>query len=351
LNLDGSSSNFFKINENFRYFNDIYGLSLVNQKNSEKVNLKNDDLFLKVVDLFSGQATQNKLIKPDLNKIENKTTTVYSEGVNFDVRINEDNISFITKSINKNYKSATIYRSVYDLNGTKIGDFSYLIDVPKYFLLFADNGGGTIIDDKKNKKLSELAINNYVIDKSTGHVYVFGIFGNEPKELGENTNIPLGLYVFKFDTKGKLIWESVQEITDITGFNQRQDSSNINLSLRIRKEEVLCTVSSKDLNYSDVIAIQNDTGEKRSDHFLKFNSDQNGIYENGIRSNLIIDLFKEFRMDKETLYFINSSESLRKYLNSLDKTKTLFFKSYIAKKGFWLIETDNASYSKVLFFS
>ncbi|OWP85818.1 hypothetical protein BWK60_12120, partial [Flavobacterium covae] len=29
LNLDGSSSNFFKINENFRYFNDIYGLSIV----------------------------------------------------------------------------------------------------------------------------------------------------------------------------------------------------------------------------------------------------------------------------------------------------------------------------------
>ncbi|GEM58572.1 hypothetical protein B0A78_12540 [Flavobacterium columnare NBRC 100251 = ATCC 23463] len=351
LNLDGSSSKFFKINENFRYFNDIYGLSIVNQKNSDKVDLKNEDLFLKVVDLFSGQFTQNKLVKPDLNKIENKTTTTYSEGVNFDVRINEDNISFITKSINKNYKSATIYRNVYNLNGTKMGDFSYLVDVPKYYLLFADNGGGTVIDTKGNKRLSELAINNYVVDKSTGNVYVFGIFGNEPKELGENINIPLGVYVFKFDAKGKLIWESVQEITDITGFNQKQDISKINLSLRVRKDEVLCTVNSKELNYSDTIVIQNDTGQKKSDHLLKFTSDQNVIYEYGIQSNLIIDQFKQFRIDKETLYFINTSDSLKKYLNSLDKTKSLFFKSYIAQKGFWLIETDNASYSRVLFFS
>ncbi|AMA49153.1 MULTISPECIES: hypothetical protein [Flavobacterium] len=351
LNLDGSSSNFFKINENFRYFNDIYGLSIVNQKNNDKVDLKNDELFLKVVDLFSGQSTQNKLVKPDLNKIENKTTTVYSEGVNFDVRINEDNISFITKSINKNYKSATIYRSLYNLNGTKIGDFSYLIDVPKYYLLFADNGGGTILDAKANKKLSELAINNYLVDKDTGNVYVFGIFGNEPKELGESINIPLGVYVFKFDAKGKLIWESVQEIIDITGFNQKQDISKINLSLRVRKDEVLCTVNSKELNYSDVIVIQNDTGQKKSDQLLKFTSDESVVYEYGIKSNLIIDQFKQFRIDKETLYFLNTSDSLQKYFNSLDKTKSLFFKSYISKKGFWLIETDNASYSRVLFFS
>ncbi|MFK7001573.1 hypothetical protein [Flavobacterium oreochromis] len=351
LNLDGSSSNFFKISENFRYFNDIYGLSIVNQKNNDKVDLKNDDLFLKVIDLFSGQSTQNKLVKPDLNKIENKTTTTYSEGVNFDVRINEDNISFITKSINKNYKSATIYRSVYDLNGTKIGDFSYLVDVPKYYLLFADNGGGSIIDAKSNKKLSELAINNYVIDKSTGHVYVFGIFGNEPKELGENINIPLGVYVFKFDSKGKLIWESVQEVIDVRGFNQRQDISKINISLRVRKEEVFCSVNSNDLNYSDVLLIDNNTGQKKIEHILKFTIDQSINSQNGIQSNCIIDQFKQFRIDKETLYFLNTSDSLQKYMNSLDKTKPLFFKSYIAKKGFWLIETDNASYSKVLFFS
>ena len=67
LILDGVPTKYFTINERFRYFNDIYGLDFVNQKENTKIDLKNDDVFLKVIDLFGSKVVKNKLEKPDLN--------------------------------------------------------------------------------------------------------------------------------------------------------------------------------------------------------------------------------------------------------------------------------------------
>ena len=350
LNIDGSSSNFFKINDEFRYFNDVYGLSIINQKNKTNVDLKNDELFLKVVDLFSGKSTNNKLNKPDLSKVENKTTTTYSEGMNFDIRINENNISFITKSINKNYKSASIYRSIYDLTGTKTNEFEYSVNVPKNYLIFSDNGGGISMDNRNEKKISELAINNYLVDKKDGSVYVYGLFGNEAKQLNEATNLPLGIYVFKFDNQGKLQWESIQNIIDVTGFNQIQDVSKINLSIRLRNNEVFCSVFSKEKKYYDSIIIDDKNGEKKSEATVKLDEIKEISETDVLKSDLGLLKFDNFKFDKETIYLYNQSSEFKKYLDNQDKSKSYSFKTFISKKGFWLVQSDNASECKLLLF-
>lgn len=350
LNLDGVPTKYFKINERFRYFNDIYGLDLVNQKDNAKIDLKNDDVYLKVIDLFSDKVVKNKLEKPDLNKLENKTTAVFTEGLDFDVRINESTISFITKSINKNYKSATIYRTVYDLSGSKIGNYSYFSDEPKHILILSNNGGGVVESSKSDKKVSELAVNNYLVDKNTGNVYVYGLFGSQAKEITDTSNIPLGFYVFKYDAKGKLKWESHQEVIDAPGFNQQQEVSKINFSIRLRDDEVYCSIFSKERNYFDVITIDDGNGQKKSDAFLKFNKTQENNAKELVKVDLVHSDYSNFKFDKEALYLLSSSQNFQQYLKAIDKNKSLNYKAYVSRKGYWLIESDNKTYCKVLFF-
>ncbi|WP_428224930.1 hypothetical protein [Flavobacterium sp.] len=350
LNLDGVPSKYFKITERFRFFNDIYGLDLVNQKDQIKIDLKKDDVYLKVIDLFSGAVNKVKLEKPDISKLENKTTATFTEGLDFEVRINESTISFVTKSINKNYKSATVYRAVYDLTGSKLGDYTYMVDAPKHAMILSDNGGGVSLVSDKEKKVSELAVNNYLVDKNTNEVYVYGLYGNESKELTQTSNVPLGVYVFKFDARGKLIWESHQDIIDIAGFNQQQDVSKIKLSLRLRNEEVLCQVFSKEKSYSNVLTLQKNNGEKKTITNLRIDENQNFKADALIKSDLIQNSFKNFKFDKESLYLSQTSDTFQQYLKARDKSKSLSYKSFISKKGFWVLESDNESYCRLLFF-
>ncbi len=351
LILDGVPTKYFAINERFRYFNDIYGLDLVNQKESTKIDLKNDDIFLKVIDLFGGKVEKNKLEKPDLNKLENKTTATFTEGFDFDVRINESDISFITKAINRNYKSATIYRTVYDLYGTKTGDYSYFVSEPKHFLLLSNNGSGVLDPSNSSKKLSELAVNNYLVDKKSGNVYVYGLFGSEAKEITNSTNIPLGFYIFKYDLNGKLLWESHQDVVDASGFNQNQDVSKINFSIRLRENEVFCSLFSKDRNYLDVVTINDTDGLRKSQAFLKFKKSQDNTSKDLLKVDLLDNNYTNFKFDKDTLYLLNSSQNFQEYLKTIDKNKSLHYKTYIAKKGYWVIESDNKTYSKVILFN
>ncbi|SHJ19522.1 hypothetical protein [Flavobacterium terrae] len=350
LILDGVPTKYFTINERFRYFNDIYGLDFVNQKENTKIDLKNDDVFLKVIDLFGSKVVKNKLEKPDLNKLENKTTATFTEGFDFDVRINESDLSFITKSINKNYKSATIYRTVYNLEGSKTGDYSYFVSEPKHFLLLSNNGSG-VVDPSNTKKLSELAVNNYLVDKNSGNVYVYGLFGSEAKEITNSTNIPLGFYIFKYDSNGKLLWESHQEVLDPLGFNQNQDVSKINFSIRLRDNEVFCSIFSKDRNYLNTVTINDNDGLKKSQSSLKFKKSQDNTSKDLLKVDLLDNDYANFKFDKESLYLLDSSQNFQQYIKTIDKNKSLNYKTYLSKKGYWVIESDNKTQCKVLFFS
>lgn len=351
LILDGVPSKYFAINERFRYFNDIYGLDFVNQKENTKIDLKNDDVFLKVIDLFESKVSKNKLEKPDLTKLENKTTATFTEGFDFDVRINESTISFITKSINSNYKSASVYRTIYDVSGSRIGDFSYLVSAPKYFLLLSNNGGGVVDASNASKRISELAVNNYLVDKNTGNVYVYGLFGSEEKEITNTSNIPMGFYVFKFDPNGKLLWESQQEVKDVSGFNQKQDVSKINFSIRLRENEVFCSIFSKERNYLDVVTMNDSYGVKKSEALLKFTKSQDTASKEVVKGDLRDANYTNFKFDKDALYLLNTSQNFQQYLQKTDKNLTLNYKTYLSKKGYWVIESDNKTFSKVLFFN
>lgn len=353
LVLDGVASKYFNLTTGFRYFNDIYGFNIVNQDNSFAVDLQKDTLFLNVIDIFSNQTQQYKLNKPDLFRLENKITAKYTEGLNFDVRINESNIGIITKAINKNYKSATLYRTRYSLTGELLDDIAYSVSVPKHFLIFSNNGGGIIAQNEEGTVMSDLTINNFVVDKATEEVYVYGLFGKEGKAANYLKNMPLGVYVFKYDKNGKLLWESVQYIVDVLGFNQAQEMDQINLSLKLRQDEAVLSVqsSSNSMPYVDFITLNTANGEKLQEGNSTTSKPFKNKEEYFVSSNLGMDNYSNKIMDTETIVAAQLHPGLQEYLKKQNSAPVkLFYKTFFSKKGYWVIETDNARLYRVLFF-
>lgn len=349
LVLDGTSSKYFKLNYSFRYFNDIYGFTLNNQKNETKIDLSNDDIFLNVYDIFSNKVEKYKLIKPDLFRLNNKTTT-FSEGNNFDIRINESNVGIVTKSIVKNYKSSTIYRTLYGLTGEKLDDISYVVSNPLHFLIYSNNGGGLIDYSNDEVKISDLCINNFVVDKQSQDVYIYGLYGKEGKMSNFLKNEPLGIYIFKFDKSGKKIWESNYDIQDLTGFNKSQELNNVFLNLRLRNNEAVVSVSNlQGKGYLDYITLATNNGEKLANGNIQVK----GINANSdvfITATIEVASFPNIVMDKETVMASDLNSTLAKYLKESKNKNTLYYKTFLGKKGFWVIESDNLTYYKILLF-
>ena len=112
--------------------------------------------------------------------------------------------------------------------------------------MYSNNGGGYIYTNPQTDDtfLSDLTINNFVIDPKTEDVYVYGLFAKNAKNSSNISNEPLGFYIFKFDKSGNKIWESVQTINDKADLNTNQNIANIKLNLVLRDEKVLLSISS-----------------------------------------------------------------------------------------------------------
>lgn len=172
-----------KIDNSFQYFNDNYQFSIVNQKFNEKINFEKDSLYLNKITIGTRENSKIKIKKPSVFRIVGDNFIKYPDDVIFSVRVNNDYFSVITKSINKDYKSSTLYRSTYNYDGEKLEDLSYKVEIPKGFLIYSNNGGGYVNPNSEagDTYISYFAINNFVVDIKTENLYVYGLFGEEAK--------------------------------------------------------------------------------------------------------------------------------------------------------------------------
>ena len=134
-------------------------------------------------------------------------------------------------------------------------------------------------------------------------------------------------------------------------FNQKQDVSKINFSIRLRENEVFCSIFSKERNYLDVVTMNDSYGVKKSEALLKFTKSQDSASKEVVKGDLRDANYTNFKFDKDALYLLNSSPDFQQYLQKTDKNLTLNYKTYLSKKGYWVIESDNKTFSKVLFFN
>lgn len=355
--VNGKSTSFTKTNDFYQYFNDEYEISLLNQNNKSNINIEKDSISFSLTNIVTRINEKVAIKKPDVTRIINPTNTNYANGVDFAVRINEYSIGIITKAIAKDYKSATLYRTIYAYNGVVLNDIAYKVEFQYKNLMYSNNGGGYIYTNPQtgDTYLSDLTINNFVIDQKTEDVYVYGLFAKNAKSSSNISNEPLGFYIFKFDKSGNKIWESVQTINDKADLNTNQNIANIKLNVTIRNEKVLLSISSasEKKNYIHYAIVDKATGNIAKIKKLKFSIsnenkiDSNSKFVNSYYNNIG---YEKKGLDIDGLIAQDDNLLFSNYLSAIQNNQKLFFKTFYSRNGIWLLETDNTGYFKVTFF-
>ena len=354
--LDGKSSDFFNIDTKLQYFNDEAQFAIVNQNNDTKINLEKDELILDVTNFENRLNTKISFQKPNIARLLGEKNINYADKIPFGVRVNEINFGIITKSIATDYRSTILFRTIYDYLGQKMRDLKYSITINNKFLMYCNNGGGTIYTNPKTDEtiVNDMNINNFSIDPTTDNVYVYGLISENAKNASNILNQPAGFYVFKFDKNGNKIWESIQLITNDKKFNSSQNIAKLNLTLTVRKDDVSVILYNNESAASYVFFCDLDinTGNKIKNNTIDFKIGKpinknltSFLNSNYIRENIVNKFF-----DAHSLVTLASDNTFKDYVTNKKSIEALFYKSFIGKQGTWVIESDNATFFNALFF-
>jgi len=345
------------------FFNDQYEWGISNEKLKQisKVNLQKDKLVLVKTDIYSRKNTKTTIEKPNIERLIGKNYVKPRKkrlGLLLD---NPKNYFFeiITKSITKDYKSSTTYRTFYDDDGKKVNEVSYNVLLDKNIMTYSGNNN-TQLDHINDITVfdNNLTINGLTQDKRDKSVYIYGLITEKAKKLNM-PNKPIGYYLFKFDHKGKLIWKSVKHINNKL-FNKNKSLKHSYISLLISENDLLIihtiganlnekeNISFNHNKETGTIIKKNDIKSKRAKMLGSIGGLQ---FEYFLYAFNKIESHKEIAFDAETLIAMNENSKIKNYINSLKDPKVkILFNTIIADKGYWLIEGDNKNYYKIQFF-
>jgi hypothetical protein len=350
-NYDNSSIDLANINYTFgsKYYNDKYELEIVNDNGKSKINYEKDDLYLNTVNIFSNEKKTFKIEKPDVNRLMNEECIKPKEYLGFASRlIDNEKFEIITKSISKDYKTSILFRTFYNMEGKKLDEKKYAVSLSSEYLIYSANNAARIgpkptgFVNETPIFLTDLGINDFLVDNVTLDVYIFGLYGFKGRELNDD-NSPAGHYIFKFDKDGNQIWKSINKIDDKDDFNKKIHLARVDCSLSFIKNN-LCFQSG--VSYSDKYyhysILDKGTGNILNKDKIVYNRDM--FY------NLETKQYKNKLFDINGLIAIDSNGKIANYLKNNSSKNKLFFSTVFSDKGIWLFETDKKEYYKLTFF-
>ncbi|MFV5684957.1 hypothetical protein ACM55I_05885 [Flavobacterium sp. GB2R13] len=341
-----------------QFFNDKYELDIVDEKDKNKVVYEKDELYLKILNLFSKDKKIIPIQKPDINRLLGEESVKPEESLGFVANlIDNDKFEIITKSISKDYKSTILFRTFYNTDGKKIDEKNYSISLPLDYLIYSNTGKVCIGRSRTNEMArfkSDMGINDLLEDKKTGDVYIYGLFGNKAEKLND-MNTPSGYYVFKFDKTGKKIWESINKIDDVKEFNHKFYLVGLFSKFSMYNDNLLFqTGTDNTFDYVHYGLLDKNTGKILNKNKISYKEDKiytlKGDYRAFFLSFYEYEGYKKKVFDNDGLIAIDTNKKVADYLKNIDSKKKLFFNTIISEKGIWLLESDNEEYYKVTFF-
>lgn len=359
---EGKSSKQFDVDPHYNYLVDNYLFNIENEKGKtfSGINFESDDLYLNVMNLNSFDVKKVKIDKPDVSRLIGVDNVKYAKDLSFSVIPRKENFELITKSIKSDYKSMILYRTIYNYEGKKVKELNYSIKIIGNHLMYCKNGGGRTGSNSHGFQVFEddLNINNFIVDDLTNDVYVFGLIGKNDKRANFISNEPLGYYVFKFSEKGEKIWEAINMISDKKDFNDDLTISRLLASITIKDNQILFftgpdIISNKDYMHYSLIEISN--GKLMSTSKLNYDLKNIRTLMTGTRDFILSFItnkenLKNKILDYEGLMMYDKNSGFKKYIDSVNSKNIIYFNTMFSGKGTWLIESDNSSYYKVIYF-
>ena len=325
--------------------------------------LDGNDLSFTITDLPSFKTHTKKYESPGLDRIVNENNVEYARDVVTSSRASNDYFELISKSISKDYKTTTLFRTRYNYDGKKISDIGYKIDIKEDFLIYSNNGGGETEkigsgDTAKRIFSDDLSINNFKVDPITNEVYVYGLYGKRAEKSNDNSNTPLGYYVFKFKEDGTKIWEVINAIDDKGDFTNNQNMTYLYVDLFLMGESVVFSAGAKESldDYIHYIKL-NSIGKVDSTSKITFKSESSAynISSYGDKKFLHANLtnkedLKNKNLDYKTIIVYNTNQKIKDYIKTVNNKNKTSFCATVYKESIWLVESDNETYYKVTYF-
>jgi hypothetical protein len=340
-------------------FNSKFEYNLQNQKGNLDIDLKKDELNFVVTDIFTRKANTYKIEKPSLDKLIGENFIKPEEKLGCILVSNfDETVDLVTKSISKDYTKTILYKTRLSNEGKKVSDVAFEMTIPNQTFIYSFNNGGFITFGGYGGNFvhffDDLWINNYIEDKTSGDIYIYGLFADKLSKLNSNAN-PKGYYVFKFDKTGKKLWESINKLDD-NDFNKNHTMTTVFVDLFVLNNNICLNIQINGLgDFYNYNIIDKTNGKVTKTENIEINETFSKISSKAdlFKINKKFKDFKEFKDKKfsfETLVAINSNSKIEDYVKKISSKNDLFFKSSFSDKGIWLYETDNKDYYKVTLF-
>lgn len=349
--------------ENYK-FSDNYGFYISNNSGRIAEQLNGKNLSLEVLDIYKNKFNSINFDLPNLNRLQGdnllnqvaggaRSNAIKDRGIGYKLNIlDNEYFEIVTKGINKDYKSMTLYRTIYDIQGKMVQDLKYTIDLKGLYLVNSFNNGGDryISGGTGGYRFNDdLSINNYIIDKNTNDIFVYGLFGKESE------NSPSGYYVFRFSNKGEKIYESINFIND-KAFQEGSFKPHLRNTLTINGNKLLFMAGVTKVMYKRFYSfnyslLDIDNGKELNSKFIEYDTNFKGLRTIGFKETIHSNKeLKDKALDMNTYVLYDYNSKVKKYINSVTATRNIFFNSEISNEGIWLMETDMKNYYKVTYF-
>jgi hypothetical protein len=361
--LNNKSSDSYDFGKARKYkFSDHYGFYLSDKNGSVADKLDGKDIILNRIDTRSLKESDISIELPSLNRLQGDNllkqvvgsrTVIKGYGIGYKLNvIDNEKFEIITKGIDKEYKSMTLYRTIYNNDGKLVEDLKYTIDLKGMYLVNSANNGGEILIHGGNGSLSfgdDLSINNFIIDKNTKDIYVYGLFGKQSEKS------PSGYYIFKFSDKGEKLYESINYIND-KAFQDEAYKVHLYTSSTIIGNKLLFVagrtkvLNKKYFNYNygliDIV-----TGKELNSKFIEYETNYKGYSpSNFVDTWHTNKQLNNKALDMNTYILYDFNPAIKKNINSVTSKEKVSFNCEISQEGIWLIESDNKEYYKVTYF-
>lgn len=346
-------------------FNDVYDFGFTNQKQKEKIDFEKDDIYLETIEIKSSSRKRVKIDKPDLTLLKGDAYAKADLKTSFSAKLNgNDNFDIITKSVSSDFQTTILYKTTYDFEGKKIKELPLTLKLSDKIFVTSDNYGGPkdfnttpahpgYPFDVVRVTLGTMSINHYFIDKTTGDIYVYGIYGEKaPKEINGGVS-PKGFYVFKFDKNGIKLWESVNKIDGKEFFEKINMTSRLQVNLLEYNKNLSFSVSVNDFTeFSYSTIVDKSTGSISKINFIEYNNNTSNLKSKAFVNNSYVSgEFKNKVFSQMTFVAMIVNPNVMSYVKSVSKEgKKLYYETVICDEGIWLVQTDNKESYKILLF-
>lgn len=323
---------------------------------------KNKDLFMWKRNLNDLKESKVIVEKPNIDRLLCDNCIDFDDDkIPYKIKQTNEGFEIFTVSIRDGLKSAIYFRTIYNNEGLKTNEISYNIELKNDYLTYSSAFAPEYVNSS-SRRFVELGISDFQEDKNTKDVYIYGLIG---KKGGKSTafNTPLGYYIMKFNKEGKKIWESINYIDENDDFSRKWNVFYLMKKLIIQNDKLYFFTGSNLFNsahFLHLAELNKETGKLITSNKHEYDIKKVNIVMNvdprdrQFFTSYVTDK-KEFKnkiLDILGYVYYYKNKVFKGYIDSLNTDEKLMFQVAKAEQedGFWLLETDNEKYYKVLYF-